>query len=114
MLLRYAQPGLTHDEATGQRTFYTLQLYLPSNSSGSEESFRPALGGATRFWEGDYDYSYDEEAIYADVEAIPGRALVFQHEQLLHSGEEVLDGVKCTMRSDILYEKVGRPVRQRD
>ncbi|KAK7046545.1 P4Hc domain-containing protein [Favolaschia claudopus] len=99
------EDGCYFDEKTGQRTFQTLQLYLPSDSSGSEESFNPAMGGATRFWR-----DYRDGDAYADVEALPGRALVFQHDGLLHSGETVLEGVKCAMRSDILYEKVGDPV----
>ncbi|KAJ7727735.1 hypothetical protein B0H16DRAFT_1331342 [Mycena metata] len=94
--------GEYEDEKTGQRTFYTLQLYLPSDPTGSNESFQPAQGGSTRFW--------SEESAYADVGALPGRVLVFQHESLAHTGEEVTGGVKCAMRSDILYEKVGRPV----
>ena len=67
---------------TGQKTFYTVQLYLPSDTSGSDESFLTAGGGATRFWN-------EDETRCADVEARPGRVLVFQHDELLHSGEEV-------------------------
>ncbi|KAJ7866670.1 hypothetical protein B0H13DRAFT_1636595, partial [Mycena leptocephala] len=107
------EDGCYLNEETGHRTFYTLQLYLPSDSSGSEESFRPALGGATRFWSTGRGYNDFESRIYADVEALPGRALVFQHDELLHSGEKVIEGVKCTLRSDILYEKVGEPVPNR-
>ncbi|KAJ7274912.1 hypothetical protein C8J57DRAFT_1224473 [Mycena rebaudengoi] len=88
----------------GQRTFYTLQFYLPSNSSGSPESFVSAKGGTTRF------LAPFAGTAYADIEATPGRVLVFQHAELLHTGEEVTDRVKCTVRSDILYEKVGSPV----
>ncbi|KAJ7151267.1 hypothetical protein C8R46DRAFT_1123713 [Mycena filopes] len=91
-------------QKTGQRTFYTVQLYLPSDATGSTASFQPAEGGSTRFWT---DQRYDA---YADVEPFPGRVLVFQHEDLEHTGEEVTGGVKCAMRSDILYEKVGDPV----
>ncbi|KAF8193279.1 hypothetical protein K438DRAFT_1674835 [Mycena galopus ATCC 62051] len=105
------EDGCYFNEKNGQRTFYTLQLYLPSDSSGSEESFRPALGGPTRFWGDDPDC--DDSCLYADVQALPGRTLVFQHDRLLHSGEEVLEGVKCAMRSDILYEKVGAPYVKR-
>ncbi|KAJ7686172.1 hypothetical protein B0H17DRAFT_1072321 [Mycena rosella] len=96
--------GEYSDEKTGQQTFYTVQLYLPSDSSGSPESFLSAGGGSTRFWD-EEDGKY-----YADVEALPGRVLVFQHADLLHTGEEVTAGVKCALRSDILYEKVGDPV----
>ncbi|KAF7349342.1 P4Hc domain-containing protein [Mycena sanguinolenta] len=94
--------GYYEDENNGQRTFYTLQFYLPSDSSGSDESFVPAKGGSTRF--------IGRRGGYADVEANPGRVLVFQHASLLHTGEEVTNGVKCAVRSDILYEKVGNPV----
>ncbi|KAJ6608269.1 hypothetical protein B0H10DRAFT_1921141 [Mycena sp. CBHHK59/15] len=97
--------GYYKNVENGQKTFYTLQFYLPSDSSGSPESFLPPQGGTTRF------LSHTEpEGGYADVEAIPGRVLVFQHAELLHTGEEVTGGVKCAVRSDILYEKVGKPV----
>ncbi|KAF7289842.1 alcohol dehydrogenase [Mycena indigotica] len=89
---------------TGQRTFYTLQFYLPSDASGSKESFQPPIGGSTRF------RGRIAEKAFADVESIPGRVLVFQHANLLHTGEEVTSGIKCTVRSDILYERVGEPV----
>ncbi|KAF7350371.1 alcohol dehydrogenase [Mycena venus] len=95
--------GAYLDPATKQRTFYTLQFYLPSDASGSKESFVPAQGGSTRF-------TSRTSTNHADVEAIPGRVLVFQHADLFHTGEEVTDGVKCTVRSDILYERVGEPV----
>ncbi|KAF7324018.1 P4Hc domain-containing protein [Mycena kentingensis (nom. inval.)] len=95
--------GCYEDEEKGLRTFYTVQIYLPSDATGSPESFKPAGGGATRFWSND-------ENDYADVEALPGRVLVFQHDDLLHTGQEVTSGVKCAIRSDILYEKVGAPV----
>ncbi|KAJ7509417.1 hypothetical protein B0H11DRAFT_1702524, partial [Mycena galericulata] len=89
------------NELKGQQTFYTVQLYLPSDSTGSSESFVPPQGGSTRF--------LGDDGAYADVEAIPGRVLIFQHDYLLHTGEEVTKGVKCAVRSDILYEKVERP-----
>ncbi|KAJ7151218.1 hypothetical protein C8R46DRAFT_495306 [Mycena filopes] len=95
--------GAYFDDKTRQRTFYTLQFYLPSDASGSKQSFVPAQGGTTRFLS-------RSSKNYADVEAIPGRVLVFQHADLLHTGEEVTGGVKCTVRSDILYERVGEPV----
>ncbi|KAJ7752480.1 hypothetical protein DFH07DRAFT_1031759, partial [Mycena maculata] len=97
--------GVYIERHTKQRTFYTLQFYLPSDASGSEESFVPAQGGTTRFLAG-----RSRPDVYADVEAIPGRILVFQHAELLHTGEEVTGGVKCAVRSDILYERVGPPI----
>ncbi|KAJ7695366.1 hypothetical protein B0H17DRAFT_1008429 [Mycena rosella] len=97
--------GYYQDDETKQRTFYTIQFYLPSDASGSMESYVPAQGGSTRFLS-----TKSTLEAYADVEAVPGRVLVFQHAELLHTGEEVTDGVKCTVRSDILYERVGTPV----
>ncbi|KAJ7152639.1 hypothetical protein C8R43DRAFT_858176, partial [Mycena crocata] len=85
------------NEDDGQQTFYTVQLYLPSDSSGVHESFLPPRGGATRFL-------FRDAGTYTDVKAIPGRFLVFQHAELPHTGEEVTGGVKCAVRSDILYE----------
>ncbi|KAF8189792.1 hypothetical protein K438DRAFT_1832104 [Mycena galopus ATCC 62051] len=96
--------GTYIERETQQRTFYTLQFYLPSDASGSKESFVPAQGGSTRF------LRRGSPKHHADVEAIPGRVLVFQHADLYHTGEEVTGGVKCTVRSDILYERVGEPV----
>ncbi|KAJ7594886.1 oxidoreductase domain-containing protein [Mycena floridula] len=77
-----------------QETFYTVQLYLPSSVDGPSEL---PVGGTTRF------LSYNGRA-YSDVEPIPGRVLVFQHDKLLHTGEIVIKGTKCTVRSDILFE----------
>lgn len=41
-----------------------------------------------------------------DVEPRMGRVLVFQQRMLIHSGEEVKEGIKYTMRSDFMFEKV--------
>ncbi|KAJ7752445.1 hypothetical protein DFH07DRAFT_744938, partial [Mycena maculata] len=104
--LRYPKGGFFRAHIDGcyenECTFYTVQMYLPSDSSGTSQSFVPPVGGTTRFW-GDMEE-------YADVEPLPGRVLVFQHDELLHTGEEVTGGVKCAVRSDILYEKVGEPI----
>lgn len=39
-----------------------------------------------------------------DVDCKAGRVLIFQQKGLLHSGDEVVRGIKYTMRSDIMYE----------
>ncbi|EER23348.1 hypothetical protein D8B26_001449 [Coccidioides posadasii str. Silveira] len=77
-----------------QCTFYTLQLYL---SDGKEDERKRLVGGATTFWSRD-------ERRRLDVHPKPGRVLIFQHRGLYHSGDQVLQGVKYTMRSDILYK----------
>ncbi|KAM0750663.1 hypothetical protein T439DRAFT_380542 [Meredithblackwellia eburnea MCA 4105] len=107
--LRYPEGGFFARHTDGcyitpdgkQRTYMTVQLYLPSSSDESDESFKVPLGGSTRFHSGG-----NKRGAFCDVEPIPGRVLVFQHDKLIHTGEEVLGGIKCTMRSDILYENV--------
>ena len=49
--------------------------------------------------------SWDEEK-YLDVEPKVGRVLIFQHRNLLHSGDDVIRGTKYTLRTDLMYEKV--------
>jgi hypothetical protein len=41
-----------------------------------------------------------------DVDPKAGRVLIFQHRDLYHCGDDVLKGVKYTMRTDIMYELV--------
>ena len=55
-------------------------------------------GGATRIW--------GTNGKYVDVKPKKGRVLIFQHQGILHSGEEVKKGVKYTLRSDFLYRVV--------
>lgn len=38
-----------------------------------------------------------------DVLPKAGRVLLFQHRDLIHSGDDVLSGTKYTMRTDLLY-----------
>lgn len=85
------------------KSFLTLHLYLndSSPSSQNEEPTDPLQelkkGGATRFWNPGKDQ-------YLDIEPKKGRVLVFQQRNLLHSGEAVEEGVKMTMKSDLMYE----------
>jgi len=55
-------------------------------------------GGATTF----YDYN-----MMGRIDVVPkcGRVLLFQHRNLIHSGDDVIKGVKYTMRTDIMYAK---------
>ncbi|KAJ7364908.1 hypothetical protein DFH08DRAFT_840277 [Mycena albidolilacea] len=77
------------DGPTSQKSFVTLHLYLNGEVSG----------GATRFWTPDKKH-------FLDVEPKVGRVLVFQQRMLVHSGEEVTEGIKYTMRSDFMFEQV--------
>lgn len=83
-----------HPHEPEQRTFLTLQVYLRSSSD--------LKGGATRFFSQSGEFGSE----FYDVEAIPGRVLIFQHRDFLHSGAEVVQGEKVALRSDILYRRV--------
>jgi 2OG-Fe(II) oxygenase superfamily len=96
-----------------ERTFYTLHLYLndsvsanpasaATSTSGEAAPFPELLikGGATTFHSNDM-------ARRLDVDPKAGRVLIFQHRDLLHSGDEVLEGVKYTMRTDLMFEFEG-------
>ena len=76
-----------------ERSYFTLHLYL--NESTLEN---PLLGGATTF------HSWNLERECRVVPRV-GRVLVFQHRDLLHSGEEVEAGSKLTMRTDLMFKK---------
>jgi len=99
-------------DGTINKSFVTLHLYLNGSDTifNTEDSSRPKFvklseddshlplkGGATRFWTPD-------KKRFLDVAPRVGRVLVFQQRMLVHSGEEVTQGVKYTVRSDFMYE----------
>lgn len=99
--LRY-QPGMyfrqhsdgfyvTPDES--EVSFLTVHLYLRGSSD--------LQGGATRFFGEDQPGHVNTY----DVDPSPGACLIFQHHDLVHSGEDVLQGTKYTMRTDIMYRR---------
>lgn len=78
----WISPGI---DATGSK----------KTSEGSENL--PLKGGATRF------FGLNDN--YYDVNPATGACLVFQHRGLCHSGEDVVQGTKYTVRTDIMYRK---------
>lgn len=85
-------------------SFLTVHFYL--NGQGARDSEvqhnledheKPLKGGATRFF-GFHNNTYD-------VNPATGACLVFQHRMLSHSGEEVEQGVKFSLRTDVMYRK---------
>ncbi|KAJ4292614.1 hypothetical protein N0V90_009277 [Kalmusia sp. IMI 367209] len=74
-----------------ERSYFTLHLYL--NDAADQ-----LKGGATTF----YDYNMIRRI---DVAPKSGRVLIFQHRNLLHSGDDVTEGIKYTMRTDIMYAR---------
>jgi hypothetical protein len=87
--------GAYHTPSGDQRSFYTLHLYLNDSITDGGD----VKGGATTF------HSMDMTR-RLDVDPKMGRVLIFQHAHLLHSGDEVHEGIKYTMRSDLMYERV--------
>jgi len=80
------------------KTIFTVHLYLnDSKAEAGEEA--ELVGGATSF------LSRDEQR-KVDVDPKAGRVLIFQHRGLYHEGAEVFQGIKYTMRTDIMYELV--------
>ncbi|WEW59544.1 hypothetical protein PRK78_005018 [Emydomyces testavorans] len=82
---------------SNQRTFYTVHLYLNGSTQENDDKVQ-LIGGATTFWSADSKRRLD-------VHPKVGRVLIFQHRGLYHSGDDVLQGVKYTMRTDIMYEQ---------
>ncbi|OQO11854.1 hypothetical protein B0A48_03581 [Cryoendolithus antarcticus] len=93
-----------------ERSYMTMHLYLndtglppPEVLQGMSPEERlevgPAglVGGETAF----HSMRYEGERLNVEPEA--GRVLIFQHRNLLHSGEDVVQGVKYTMRTDMMY-----------
>ncbi|CAF9927641.1 MAG: hypothetical protein GOMPHAMPRED_004459 [Gomphillus americanus] len=92
---RFAREAL--DGSGDEFSVFTIHLYL--NEGGKEEE--ELIGGSTSFFS-PWGYQGQEKEIR--VKPKVGRVLIFQHAGLLHSGEEVLKGLKLTMRTDIMYQ----------
>ena len=74
-----------------ERSYFTMHLYLNDGGPDSELG-----GGATTF------HAYN---MVGRIDVVPkaGRVLLFQHRDLLHSGDDVVKGTKYTMRTDLMY-----------
>lgn len=94
-----------------ERSYFTLHLYLKNSGLPSEEELgrmsaedrlkaakQTLEGGATTFH--NMSCSPDRE-----LEVMPrnGRSLLFRHRDLFHSGANVLQGTKYTMRTGLMY-----------
>lgn len=102
------EDGVYQTADGSERSFFTFHLYLNghgeiNNASATDDD--TLQGGATTF------HSHNMKRKY-DVLPKTGRVLIFQHRNLWHSGDDVVQGVKYTMRSDILYKRVER-IQQR-
>lgn len=88
----------TRDPSRFIKTLFTVHLYLNDcKDEAGPGSDADLVGGATTF------FSADEKR-RMDIKPKAGRVLIFQHRRLYHSGDDVLEGTKYTMRTDIMYE----------
>lgn len=106
----YAKYYTSDEGSHEERAYLTLHLYLndasvtdleqtgTGHAQGASSRGVPLRGGSTRFYSPVCDLSR-----YVDVEPKAGRILLFQHRDLVHSGEEVGQGEKYTMRADLMY-----------
>lgn len=106
MYFREHQDGSYITPDGSEISFMTAHIYLNGQDDGevvqdsnTEDSQKPLKGGATRF------FGY-RDAVF-DVSPATGACLIFQHRALHHSGEEVEQGTKYTIRTDIMYRKEG-------
>ncbi|KAF2764756.1 hypothetical protein EJ03DRAFT_346059 [Teratosphaeria nubilosa] len=83
-----------------ERSYFTLHLYLNdgaeiSQLSGPSACAAGCVGGATTFHSRDMKNRFD-------VLPRTGRVLLFQHRGLVHSGDDVVSGMKFSARTDSL------------
>ncbi len=92
-----------------ERSNFTMHLYLNDAGTVAEDELKDMsekqksenvqsvlVGGATTFFA-------HNMIRRLDVQPKTGRILIFQHRDLIHSGEDVVQGVKYTMRTDLMY-----------
>lgn len=97
MLIRTEHCDGAYETPDGsERSYFTLHLYL--NDAIDKNGKQILEGGATTFWS---SYSMKDRI---DVVPKVGRVLLFQHRNLLHSGDDVVKGTKLTMRTDVMYK----------
>ena len=92
-----------------ERTYFTLHLYLNSARDPTQlmlpdkESSEECKGIQSGLVGGSTPFFARNMKDRLDVNPKAGRVLLFQHGHLLHSGDDVVQGIKYTMRSDLLY-----------
>jgi hypothetical protein len=91
----FAEPK-TEEKKSAIRSLLRFNKQPTTTSEQVEKS--DLVGGATSF----HSLSWKDEK---DVHVRPrtGRVLIFQHRNLLHSGQDLVQGEKYTMRTDLMY-----------
>ncbi|KAG9659284.1 hypothetical protein KCU64_g3953, partial [Aureobasidium melanogenum] len=99
---RVHEDGAYQTPDGSERSFFTFRLYLNGDGETNDTS---ATGGDTLHGGATTFHSHNMKR-RCDVLPKTGRVLIFQHRKLWHSGDDVVQGVKYTIRSDILYKRV--------
>ncbi|KXJ87724.1 hypothetical protein Micbo1qcDRAFT_197710 [Microdochium bolleyi] len=84
-----------HQQAEEERDRAALAQWEAAHNDGQPVSL---VGGATAFLS-------TNEKRRVDVDPRAGRVLIFQQRRLYHAGDDVLQGVKYTMRAELLHRK---------
>ncbi|KAJ4421723.1 hypothetical protein N0V82_003567 [Gnomoniopsis sp. IMI 355080] len=84
---------------TVSKTFFTIHLYLNDSEAVAGQEAQ-LVGGATSF------VANDGSDRKVDVDPKAGRILIFQQRGLWHAGDDVVEGTKYTMRTEVMYKLV--------
>ncbi|KAK0720721.1 hypothetical protein B0H67DRAFT_461376, partial [Lasiosphaeris hirsuta] len=95
---RDAPYGETSEDGKTIESLFTIHVYLNDSKAEVGEASE-LVGGATSFLSADCTRK-------EDVDPKAGRVLIFQQRKLLHAGDDVLAGIKYTMRTEIMYELI--------
>ncbi|KAI1477487.1 hypothetical protein F4774DRAFT_198102 [Daldinia eschscholtzii] len=87
--------GETDKDGKSVRSHHTLHLYL-NDSKQEVGDAADLVGGATSFLS-------SNQVRKMDINPRAGRVLIFQHRRMYHAGDDVLEGIKYSMRTDIMY-----------
>ncbi len=88
-----------------ESTFVTIQLYLNTVPEG--DGGEPIFTTERKTYGNNSGNKDDSPIRRLAVRPVTGRVLIFEH-HLLHEGAKLLNGVKYTLRTDVLYKTQGR------
>ena len=90
-------------KTVNDKSMYTVNIYLNGDND--------FIGGSTRFYQSRKEKrrsGNDNDILEASVTPSPGRCVVFRQPSsadYLHDGEEVREGIKYLLRTDVMYHR---------